>query len=59
VTAVPATAGEAFERAAAHGDEHTIKMTDTALDVAAAHPELAPRALAAATVSRELIEPPR
>jgi hypothetical protein len=29
------TNGEIFERAAAHGDEHTIKLTDTALDVAA------------------------
>ncbi|MEV7569397.1 questin oxidase family protein [Streptomyces tanashiensis] len=27
------TAEEVFERAAAHGDDHTIKFTDTALDV--------------------------
>ncbi|CAM5627901.1 hypothetical protein SRIMM317S_04950 [Streptomyces rimosus subsp. rimosus] len=27
-------AKEVFERAARHGDEHVIKMTDTALDVA-------------------------
>lgn len=34
---VPAhtTADELFERAAAHGDEHAIKLTDTAADVAA------------------------
>lgn len=30
-----ADAGELFERAAAHGDEHVIKLTDTALDVVA------------------------
>lgn len=28
-------AGEVFERAAAHGDEHTIKLTDTAVETAA------------------------
>lgn len=36
VAATPtrATPQEIFERAAAHGDDHTIKFTDTALDVA-------------------------
>ncbi|WKN15328.1 questin oxidase family protein [Streptomyces sp. JUS-F4] len=29
----PPDAGELFARAAAHGDDHTIKFTDTALDV--------------------------
>lgn len=46
---------EAFARAAAHGDEHTIKLTDTALDVARAVGD--PAALTAATRARELIEP--
>ncbi|MBB5119993.1 hypothetical protein AF335_23155 [Streptomyces eurocidicus] len=58
VTAVTAvTAEEVFARAAAHGDAHTIKFTDTALDVAAAEPERAPLVWAAAAVSRELIAP--
>lgn len=30
--AAPATAAEAFDRAAQHGDEHVIKLADTALD---------------------------
>lgn len=30
--ATPATAAEAFDRAAQHGDEHVIKLADTALD---------------------------
>lgn len=30
--AVPATAADAFDRAAQHGDEHVIKLADTALD---------------------------
>ncbi|ARZ69603.1 questin oxidase family protein [Streptomyces sp. HU2014] len=55
--AVPATAEEVFARAAAHGDAHTIKFTDTALDVAAAEPERAPRVWAAAAASCELIPP--
>ncbi|WP_037637706.1 questin oxidase family protein [Streptomyces flavochromogenes] len=45
------TAEEVFERAAAHGDDHTIKFTDTALDVGD------PIALAAATRSIELNPP--
>ncbi|MCD9144414.1 questin oxidase family protein [Streptomyces albireticuli] len=54
---VPGTAEEVFARAAAHGDAHTIKFTDTALDVAAAEPERAPLVWAAAAASRELIAP--
>jgi hypothetical protein len=42
---------EIFERAATHGDDHTIKFTDTALDVGD------PIALAAAVRSIELNEP--
>ncbi|MFJ8662335.1 questin oxidase family protein [Streptomyces sp. NPDC093795] len=42
---------EVFERAAAHGDDHTIKFTDTALDVGD------PLALAAAVRSVELNPP--
>ncbi|WP_149180172.1 questin oxidase family protein [Streptomyces sp. TRM49041] len=42
---------EVFERAAAHGDDHTIKFTDTALDVGD------PTALAAAVRSIELNPP--
>ncbi|WP_406059155.1 questin oxidase family protein [Streptomyces sp. NBC_01077] len=45
------TAEEVFERAAAHGGDHTIKFTDTALDVGD------PLALAAATRSIELNPP--
>ncbi|MBP2582735.1 hypothetical protein J3A78_003213 [Streptomyces sp. PvR006] len=45
------TAEEVFERAAAHGDDHTIKFTDTALDVGD------PLALAAAVRSIELNPP--
>ncbi|MGH3312680.1 MAG: questin oxidase family protein [Streptomyces sp.] len=55
------TAGEVFERAAAHGDEHAIKLTDTALDVAAWDAGTDGRgdglALAAALRAIELIEP--
>lgn len=49
----PTTASpeEIFERAAAHGDDHTIKFTDTALDIGD------PVALAAAVRSIELNEP--
>ncbi|WP_327683226.1 questin oxidase family protein [Streptomyces sp. NBC_00467] len=46
-----ASAEEIFERAAAHGDDHTIKFTDTALDIGD------PVALAAAVRSIELNEP--
>ncbi|MEV5603197.1 questin oxidase family protein [Streptomyces sp. NPDC052299] len=45
------TADEVFARAAAHGDDHTIKFTDTALDVGD------PMALAAALRSVELNPP--
>ncbi|NLU73651.1 questin oxidase family protein [Streptomyces sp. HNM0575] len=62
-TAAGLTAGEVFERAAAHGDEHAIKLTDTALDVAAMDAdadhgtvETAP-AFAAALRALELIDP--
>ncbi|MGP3970909.1 questin oxidase family protein [Streptomyces sp. 6N223] len=50
------SAEELFERAAAHGDEHAIKLVDTALDVAAAHPEDG-LAGAAALRAVELIDP--
>ncbi|MFD7441679.1 questin oxidase family protein [Streptomyces sp. NPDC059909] len=45
------TPEEVFERALAHGDEHVIKLTDTALDIGDE------RALAAALRSVELSEP--
>ncbi|WP_017241068.1 questin oxidase family protein [Streptomyces sp. SS] len=45
------TPEEVFGRAAAHGDDHTIKFADTALDVGG------PRALAAAVRSVELNPP--
>ncbi|MFD4024094.1 questin oxidase family protein [Streptomyces sp. NPDC058576] len=45
------TPEEVFERALAHGDEHVIKLTDTALDIGDE------RALAAALRSIELSEP--
>ncbi|MFC7303941.1 questin oxidase family protein [Streptomyces monticola] len=45
------TAEEIFERALAHGDEHVIKFTDTALDIGD------PPALAAAARAIELGEP--
>lgn len=45
------TSEEVFERAAAHGDDHTIKFTDTALDVGDG------TALAAAVRSIDLNEP--
>ncbi|MGI5423295.1 questin oxidase family protein [Streptomyces sp. CA-179760] len=54
VAAVPApdrTAQEVLEAALAHGDEHVIKLTDTALDVGDE------RALAAALRAVELSEP--
>jgi hypothetical protein len=46
------TPEEALERALAHGDEHVIKFTDTALDIGDE------QALAAALRSVELSEPP-
>jgi hypothetical protein len=45
------TAGDVLERALAHGDEHVIKLTDTALDVGDE------QALAAALRAIELSEP--
>ncbi|MFF4170827.1 questin oxidase family protein [Streptomyces sp. NPDC001744] len=48
---VPLTPEEVFARAAEHGDDHTIKFTDTALDVGG------PLALAAALRSVELNPP--
>jgi hypothetical protein len=45
------TAEEVLERALAHGDEHVIKLTDTALDVGDE------RALASALRAVELSEP--
>ncbi|MBZ4320347.1 questin oxidase family protein [Streptomyces huiliensis] len=53
----PATADEAFARAAEHGDAHAIKFTDTAVDVATADPEAAAGALAATVRAFELISP--
>ncbi|MFR9725476.1 questin oxidase family protein [Streptomyces sp. MS19] len=50
-------AGELFDRAAAHGDEHAIKLVDTALDVAAYAPETAARAYGAGLRAVELIAP--
>ncbi|MYW00559.1 questin oxidase family protein [Streptomyces sp. SID3343] len=46
---------EAMERALAHGDEHAIKLTDSAIDVYTATHD--PRALAAAARATELIHP--
>ncbi|MFD7550620.1 questin oxidase family protein [Streptomyces sp. NPDC059816] len=46
-----ATAAELFARAAAHGDDHTIKFVDTAIDVGG------PLALAAARRAIDLNEP--
>jgi hypothetical protein len=45
------TAREVLDRALAHGDEHVVKLTDTALDVGDE------RALAAALRAIELSEP--
>ncbi|MFD5317465.1 questin oxidase family protein [Streptomyces sp. NPDC127098] len=47
---------ELFERAARHGDAHAIKLVDTALDVAAGHPDDT-LALRAGARSLELIDP--
>ncbi|WP_206506320.1 questin oxidase family protein [Streptomyces chrestomyceticus] len=46
---------DVFERSARHGDEHVIKMTDTALDVAASAADGDDRALAAAVRAQRLI----
>ncbi|MGW2187096.1 questin oxidase family protein [Streptomyces sp. NPDC001719] len=51
------TPEEVFERAAAHGDEHVIKLTDTACDVASWTSEGDDQALSAAVRSMELIAP--
>ena len=51
----PATAAEAFDRAAEHGDEHVIKLADTALDTYAWTGD--DRALAAIEKAAVLIEP--
>jgi len=45
----------AFDRAVAHGDEHVIKLADTALDVYAWSSD--PRALGAAASATTMIEP--
>ncbi|MEU1665985.1 questin oxidase family protein [Streptomyces sparsogenes] len=50
-------AEEVFARAAAHGDEHAIKLTDTVLDVAAMREAGDDLALAAALQGCALIEP--
>jgi hypothetical protein len=50
-------AAEALERAAAHGDEHVIKFTDTAAEVYARTGD--PDALAAAVHASQLLEPSR
>ncbi|RLU86924.1 hypothetical protein CTZ27_24405 [Streptomyces griseocarneus] len=55
-SAPPPTTEEAFERAAAHGNEHVIKLADTALDVIAAAPDRAGQALAAVGRACELID---
>ncbi|AJT66479.1 hypothetical protein T261_4841 [Streptomyces lydicus] len=51
------TPEEVFARATAHGDEHAIKLADTALDVASWTPDGDDRALSAALRGMELIEP--
>lgn len=51
------TPEEVFERAAAHGDAHAIKLTDTVLDVASWAQPGDDRALAAALRALELIPP--
>jgi len=57
-TASPSSAGPAdlMARAAEHGDEHVIKLTDTALDAYARTAD--PALLTAATNCAELIDPP-
>ncbi|MFJ9851209.1 questin oxidase family protein [Streptomyces sp. NPDC101150] len=51
------TPEEVFARATTHGDEHVIKLTDTALDVASWTPSGDDRALSAALRALELIPP--
>ncbi|MFH8403507.1 questin oxidase family protein [Streptomyces sp. NPDC018019] len=51
----PLVAEEVFERSARHGDEHVIKLTDTALDVANRTADGDDRALAAAVRAQQLI----
>jgi hypothetical protein len=51
------TPADLMARAAEHGDEHVIKLTDTALDAYARTAD--PALLAAATHCVELINPPR
>lgn len=51
----PASAAEAFERGARHGDEHVIKMSDTALDVYSWTAD--DRALSAVERAATLVEP--
>jgi hypothetical protein len=50
-------AADLMARAAEHGDEHVIKLTDTALDAYARAAD--PALLTAATHCAELIDPPR
>ena len=59
ILADPASADRAdlMARAAEHGDEHVIKLTDTALDAYARTAD--PALLTAATHCAELIDPPR
>jgi hypothetical protein len=47
--------GDLMARAAQHGDEHVIKLTDTVLDIHARNQD--PAVLAAATRSADLIAP--
>jgi hypothetical protein len=51
----PPTAADAFDRAAQHGDEHVIKLADTALDTYSWTAD--PRALAAVETAAHLIDP--
>ncbi|MER6048094.1 questin oxidase family protein [Streptomyces sp. NPDC001793] len=57
LVAGPLTPEEVFERAAAHGDAHVIKLTDTVLDVASWAADGDDRALRSALRSLELITP--
>jgi hypothetical protein len=60
IPAAPAGAppsADLMARAAEHGDEHVIKLTDTALDAYARTAD--PALLTAATHCAELIDPPR
>lgn len=53
----PASAAELFGRAAAHGDEHAVKLADTALDVAYRDGRADGPASAAVLRALELIDP--